>query len=232
MRLPQDLANLLAVAIRDLIWFRNNVRAFLAESGVPTAILIETDAMRRDKRPTIPIIHYVLDRLAENGAEGFAVSRKMLTRMFYWNDLHTVPSDRKEEAIKSLKAFRDGYERFRNQRKYQEEVERASHDDRINRTSIRAIDHERLQSFRAKFDEIFSINDRQQRGNEFQTLMNRVFDYYSEQSKGAFNRTGEQIDGLFYFDKHWYYVEVRWKHEKANAADVSVLRDRAECVRK
>jgi hypothetical protein len=33
---------------------------------------------------------------------------------------------------------------------------------------------------------------------------------------------------LFYFDKHWYYVEARWKDEKANAADISVLRDRAK----
>ena len=58
--------------------------------------------------------------------------------------------------------------------------------------------------------------------------MNRVFAYYSEKSEGAFNRTGEQIDGLFYFDKHWWYVEVRWKADKANAADISVLRDRAK----
>jgi Restriction endonuclease len=228
MRLPQDLANLLAIAIRDVIWFRSSVRSFLAESGVPTGILIETDAMRRDRKATIPIIHHVLDRLAENGAEGFTVSRKMLTRIFYWNDLHTVPADRKDSAVKSLKAFREGYERFRKQNEYQEELERASHEDWVKRSSIRAINHERLQSFRAKFDQIYSMTDRQRRGNEFQSLMNQVFDYYSEQSKGAFNRTGEQIDGLFYFDKHWYYVEVRWKDEKANAADISVLRDRAK----
>jgi hypothetical protein len=35
------------------------------------------------------------------------------------------------------------------------------------------------------------------------------------------------VDGLFYFDKHWYLVEIRWKGEKSNSADVSVLRDRA-----
>ncbi|SRR6266487_215446 len=228
MRLPQDLANLLAIAIRDVIWFQKNVRSFLAESGVASAVLIETDTMRRDKKATIPIIHHVLDRLAENGPEGFAVARKMLTRIFYWNDLHSVPSDRKDSAINSLKAFREGYERFRKQREYQEEVERTSHDDRVKRSSIHAIDHERLQSFRIHFDGIYAMTDRQQRGNEFQALMNQIFDYYSEQSKGAFNRTGEQIDGLFYFDKHWYYVEVRWKDEKANAADISVLRDRAK----
>ena len=39
---------------------------------------------------------------------------------------------------------------------------------------------------------------------------------------------GEQIDATFYFDKHWYYVEIRWKEKKASAADISVLRDRAK----
>jgi hypothetical protein len=228
MRIPQDLANLLAIAIRDVIWFRNNVRSFLAENGVPTSILIETDAMRRDKKATIPIIHHVLDRLGDKGDDGFAVTRKMLTRIFYWNDLHSVPADRKDSAINSLKAFREGYERFRKQHEYQQELERASHEDRLKRSAIHPVDHERLQKFRSEFDRIHSMQDRQQRGNEFQALMNEVFDYYSEQSKGDFNRTGEQIDGLFYFDKHWYYVEVRWKDEKANAADISVLRDRAK----
>jgi len=201
MRLPQDLANLLAIAIRDLVWFHKNVRSFLSESGVPSSILIEADAMRRDKKATIPIIHHVLDRLAENGAEGFAVARKMLTRIFYWNDLHSVSADRKESAVKSLQAFRAGYERFRQQHEYQEEVERASHEDRIKRSVIHTVDHERLRSFRVEFDKVYSMTDRQQRGNDFQALMNQIFDYYSEQSKGAFNRTGEQIDGLFYFDK-------------------------------
>src|SRR5947208_3235872 len=133
MRLPQDLANLLAISIRDVVWFKNNVRSFFAESGVSNAILIETDTMRREKKSTIPIVHHVLDRLAESGAEGFAVSRKMLTRIFYWNDLHTVPADRKDSAVKSLKAFREGYERFRKQLEYQQELELASHNDRIKR---------------------------------------------------------------------------------------------------
>ena len=57
--------------------------------------------------------------------------------------------------------------------------------------------------------------------------MNKIFAYYSERSEGPFERTGEQVDGLFYFDKHWYFVEIRWKADKSNAADVSVLRDRA-----
>jgi len=72
------------------------------------------------------------------------------------------------------------------------------------------------------------MTDRQERGNRFQDLMNRIFSYYCEDSKGDFSRTGEQIDGSFYFDKHWYLVEIRWRKDKATASDVSVVRDRAK----
>jgi len=57
--------------------------------------------------------------------------------------------------------------------------------------------------------------------------MNEIFAYYTSRSDGPFRRTGEQIDGLFYFDNHPYFVEIRWKKEKTKASDISVLRDRA-----
>lgn len=226
MRLPQDIANLLAVTIRDVIWFKGNVQAFLKECGVPKFIML--DVARMQQIPTIKIIHHVLDRLAEKGDEGLPIAQKLLTKMYYWNDLHTIPADRKSQAIESLKALREAYERFKKQREYQEEQERKMHANREERTRMSNLDHSKLQAFRDEFDRIHALPDRQERGNRFQDLMNQIFDYYCEESKGAFNRTGEQIDGLFYFDKHWYYVEVRWQEGKANAADVSVLRDRAK----
>jgi hypothetical protein len=71
------------------------------------------------------------------------------------------------------------------------------------------------------------MTDAQKRGNRFEQLLNKIFKYYSERSEGSFNRIGEQLDGLFYFDKHCYYVEARWKKQKTNAGDISKLRDRA-----
>jgi len=180
MRLPQDLANLLAIAIRDVVWFKKNVQSFLEETGVPKAILLEADAKRREGAATIPIIHHVLDRLADLGTEGFAVEQKMLTRMYYWNDLHSVSADRRSEAVASLKALREGHDRFRGQQEYQAEVEKIAHKDRVERTTIRPVDHARLEAFRVDFDRVHRIVDRQQRGNAFQDLMNQIFDYYSE----------------------------------------------------
>lgn len=127
----------------------------------------------------------------------------------------------------SLKALREAYKRYEAQEDYQKEQERKMHAERAERSRLTKLDHVKLQSFRDEFDCIHALKNRQERGNQFQDLMNKIFDYYCEDSRGPFERTGEQIDGLFYFDKHWYYVEIRWRKDKASAADVSILRDRA-----
>lgn len=224
MSLPQDIANLLAVAIRDVLWFKNSVRPFLIDCGVDASIL---DELPR-KTPTITLVQHVLDRLNAYGSKGDSIARTMLTKMYYWKDLHTVPADRKDAAVRSLKALQDAYKLYEAQRKHQEEQERKMHTDRVERVSMSSLDHEKLQGFRTEFDAIHADTNPQHRGDRFEALMNKISDYYSDDSKGAFRRTGEQVDGLFYFDKHWYYVEIRWKKEKAKAADISVLRDRAK----
>jgi hypothetical protein len=228
MRLPQDIANLLAVAVRDVIWFKTSVCAFLEECGVPRSIMLEVRRMK-GHTPTVKIVHHVLDRLAEQGDEGYDVARRMLTKMHYWKDMHTVPPDRRDVAIASLRALQAGYKRYEDQLRYQQEQrERQMQAERVERSRVSDLDHEKLQSFRDEFDVVHSIADPSERGNRLQDLMNRIFAYYCEESKGGFQRRGEQVDGLFYFDKHWHYVEIRWRKEKATAADVSVLRDRAK----
>jgi len=191
--------------------------------------MLEVGRMQRDSVPTIKIVHHVLDALADKADEGHTIAKQLLTKMHYWNDLHSVQPDRKDKAVASLKELRDAVDRFNAQERFQQEAkEKQMHTARVQRTRLNELDHTRLRGFREEFDRICGISDRQARGNAYQDLMNKVFAYYSEQSRGAFNRTGEQIDGLFYFDKHWYYVEIRWKEAKASAADVSVLRDRAK----
>jgi hypothetical protein len=225
MRLPQDLANLLAVAVRDVIWYKRGVYSFLRECGVPEAIMVEVEQSK--STPTIKIVHEVLDQLNRRGDEGERVVRELLTRMYYWQDMHTVSADRKDQALASLQALRTGYKKYTDRQEQQRRQEREMQREREKRRSLKTLDHDLLRKFRDEFDGIFALPDRQERGNRFQDLMNRIFNYYCDKSRGAFNRRGEQIDGLFYFDTHWWFVEVRWKEEKASAADVSVLRDRA-----
>lgn len=233
MKLPQDLANLLAVAIRDVIWYHGKVDSFLASCGVPKAVMIEVGKLRSEKTPTIKVVHYVLDELDRKGDEGWSAARKMLTDMHYWKDIHSVKADRKDKALASLKELQRAYQQYRSQQEYQDQQQRHEqkmHQQRQNRVTLSRLDHAKLQEFRDEFDKIWIMKNHNQRGDRFEDLMNRIFAYFSDDSKGSFRRVGEQIDGQFYFDKHWYFVEVRWREKKASAQDVSVLRDRAKAA--
>ena len=185
---------------------------------------------RNRKEATIKLIHKVLDELGKKGDEGWTIARKMLTEMYYWKDIHSIEADRKSKAVDSLKELQKAYRQYQSQqeyRKHQEKTEQQMHSDRLQQNQINEIDHAKLNMFRDEFDRIHAIPGAQQRGNEFEKLMNAIFEYYCQDSKGSFSRTGEQIDGLFKLEHHWHYVEIRWRKAKASAADISVLRDRA-----
>jgi len=227
--LPADIANLLAVAIRDVIWFKPSVLSFLDKCGVPKGIMIQVK--RNKNEPTIKLVHFVLGELEGKGDEGWTVARRMLSEMYYWKDVHSIQPERKDKAIASLKELQNAYQKYQSQeefKKQQVKQELTIDKERRSRGAIMPIDHATLQHFREEFDRIHSLADAVERGNQLEKLMNEIFKYYCEDSRGSFNRTGEQIDGLFKLDNHWHYVEIRWKEEKASAKDVSVLRDRAK----
>lgn len=222
MRLPQDIANLLALCIRNLIWYKDSIISFFEECDVPSHIIIQVK--RQKDIPTLKLVPMVLERLYEKGDEGFQIARIMLTKIFYWKDIHSVPQDRKDEAIASLKELQKAYKLYIAQE--QHEREKSTQIEREERLSIKPVDHKVLQDFRDRFDDVFFLEPRE-RGDSFEKLMNDIFSYYFPKAFHGFNRTGEQIDGQFYFDGHWYYIEVRWRDDPAKAADISVLRDRA-----
>src|SRR6185437_5166355 len=114
--LPPDIANLLAVAIRDVIWFKDGVCSFLKACGVPTSVRNEVRQIKHE--PTIKIVRFVLDELGERGEDGDIAAKTMLTKMYYWNDMHSVAEERRDKAIASLKALRESYTRYEAQIKY------------------------------------------------------------------------------------------------------------------
>jgi hypothetical protein len=221
-RLPQDIASLLAHCIRDLIWYKNNIFSFFEDCGVPPSILIE---VRRDRDiATLKLVPTVLARLYEQGDEGFKVAKTMLTKIYYWKDIHSVPAERKDQAVASLRALQQAYKTYVAQQLY--EQEKNSQVERQSRNQVSKLDHRKLQAFRDRFDEIYFLQLKE-RGDEYERLLNEVFQYYFPDVFQSFNRIGEQLDGQFYFDAHWYFVEIRWRKAPASAADIAVLRDRA-----
>lgn len=221
-RLPQDITNLLAHCIRDLIWFKRSIFAFFEDCGVPAPIMIEV--RRQRELATLQLVPMVLERLYEKGDDGFNVARTMLTNIYYWKDIHSVPQERKDQAVASLKALQNAYKTYVAQQRYQQESR--SQIEREQRVQVSKLDHVKLQGFRDRFDQIYFLPPKE-RGDAYEKLLNDVFKYYFPDAFPGFNRTGEQLDGQFYFDAHFYFVEVRWRKDPANAGDISILRDRA-----
>jgi hypothetical protein len=222
LRLPQDISNLLAVCIKNLIWYKDNIYSFFRECEVPNSILVQVK--KRREEPTLKLVPFVLEELYKKGDEGFLIAKKMLTKIYYWKDIHSIPPERKDDAINSLKELQKAYKTHMAQEQYLKEKEAQT--ERERRLEISKIDHRKLEEFRDRFDQIYFMEPHK-RGDAYEILMNDIFKYYFPKAFEGFNRTGEQIDGQFYFDGHWYFIEVRWREQPASAADISVLRDRA-----
>jgi len=182
VRIPQDLANLLAVAIRDVIWFKKAVISFLEECGTPRPVLIEAERMYEEGKNTIPVVKHVLERLTGYSSDGEKPMLQMLTKMYYWKDVYSITDQkRKNRAISSLNELQKAYKKFRDQEDFQKDQEEKMQRDRVDRVRMSELDHAKLQAFRDEFDRIHRIGDAQERGNEFEKLMNAVFDYYCEE---------------------------------------------------
>src|SRR4051794_27826390 len=119
MRVPQDIANLFAVAVRDVLWFRDAVLGLFKDCGVPQAYVVEAKGMYAEKKATIPVVKHVLERCSGGGDEDTAAIRQLLSKLYYWNDLHSIKAERKDAALASLRAFREGHDRYKAQADYQ-----------------------------------------------------------------------------------------------------------------
>jgi Restriction endonuclease len=232
MHISQELANALALSVRDVIWFKPEVKRYLTKSGVPKTILAGAHKDLDNGQVTVKVISSVLEQLETFGNSGELPMRKMLTTMHNWSSFDGIEEPRRSKAKASVKRLQEVYSKFIAQREYDErkdaeEREKKAQDERVQRTQLSSLDHTKLQAFRDRFEKAYILQSERERGDQFETLMNEIFSYYTSRSDGPFRRSGEQIDGLFYFDNHPYFVEIRWKKEKTKASDISVLRDRA-----
>jgi hypothetical protein len=112
MRLPQDIANLLAISIRDVVWYKDRVYDFLKSNQLPPVLLKDTKKLQQEGMPTIKLIHHLFNELDKFGDEGWVTSKRMLTSMYNWKDTYTIEAERKEKAERSLKALRQGCEAY------------------------------------------------------------------------------------------------------------------------
>jgi hypothetical protein len=224
-KLPEILVSRFAVAARDVLWFKPKVLGVFDRAGVPRSIMAE---LRQNKsEPTIKLSHRTVELLEQMGEPGLKVLQTLIREVAEWDDLSHLEPAKRTIAKASQAALKSAVKDYANRRRYLRDREKENQREREAKGQISQLDHARLQSFRDRFDTAFIMKNAQLRGNALEDLINDIFDYYCPKNRGPFRRVGEQVDGNFVFGEHHYFCEIRWRQEKASAADVSVLRDRA-----
>jgi hypothetical protein len=68
----------------------------------------------------------------------------------------------------------------------------------------------------------------QQKGFEFEHLLNELFDVFGLQPRGSFRLQGEQIDGSLDFENHTYLIEAKFQTKPVGQEDLLVFRGKVE----
>jgi hypothetical protein len=68
----------------------------------------------------------------------------------------------------------------------------------------------------------------QQKGFQFEHLLNNLFNIFGLQPRGSFRLVGEQIDGSLDFENHTYLIEAKFQVKPVGQDDLLVFREKVE----
>jgi len=68
----------------------------------------------------------------------------------------------------------------------------------------------------------------QQKGFQFEHLLNNLFNMFGLQPRGSFRLVGEQIDGSLDFENHTYLIEAKFQTKPVGQDDLLVFREKVE----
>lgn len=89
------------------------------------------------------------------------------------------------------------------------------------------VNYKLFQEARADFRHLLELEPHE-RGFEFETFLNKLFEAYNLSPRKSYKKDGEQIDGSFQLNNNTYLVEAKWKKEPIGQADLLVLHGKIE----
>jgi len=92
----------------------------------------------------------------------------------------------------------------------------------------RTVPAQLIEQLHRQFLDVFGETDPKRRGYKFEAFLNEMFHVHGLAPRSSFRVLGEQIDGSFEWHGNTFLVEARWRAQPANAADLLVLRGKAE----
>lgn len=233
---PPELFQLLVDALSKLCKGKKDLLLFIRGAGVPRSLWADLWAKVEQDPDSIykaEIARTVLTRLNERGEAMLGERRELLRRVVEFEDFSTCwPKDQAAAKgyvadIRRIVEVKDSFTRMRQER----DRERREH---MQQQEARAAElrrqKEARERVRQKLYGLFSEDlDPQQRGRDFEAVLNELFQLDGILIRESFRRVGkqgqtvEQIDGVVEIAGHLYLVEVKWHKEPIGVEDVQGL---------
>ncbi len=202
-----------------VFWKKDDVRGLFEVAGVPRS-LIDAQNWQLYK---FKIVSPVLDRL-NNAESGLGPLRRILHETLSFKDgnhlLWCSDGQRlKKEAEESLVRLR-ALVADHDAAKQTEKEEREAIARRKEETNKYRFFNDELTRLKAAFIQFHAKADHNERGYDFEKLLNELFALFDLTPRSPFKRTGEQIDGAFVLDRDHYLLEAKWTKDRINLGDL------------
>jgi hypothetical protein len=220
-KLSSVAINALKNALTAIYWYKSDLRSFLDHTITNKQILSYLDWNDYKRN----ICSRLVDLLVKNEEKTQNDLLKLVYEISNMNDFtHLNQLDDGKEKVKNAKsaveALRQVSKGFLEKIKEQEEIEKRrskAYIEILKKSAVR----DKLEELKKEFYSLVSSTDFQQRGFKLEKLLKELFALFDLDPKASFRITGEQIDGMFTFEKNDYLLEAKWHKDPVgiNALD-------------
>jgi hypothetical protein len=219
----------LAEALRCLYWYKGDLRSFLGRAGVPADVLARLDWANENKRE---LIRQTLDALSRRPDRGTSILSKLLDAVVEQDEFpHLARLDDGERKVRDATRAMARLRELLGRESVAERAERAKAERRTEaerrRTDL-AVRQESIASLASEFARLHGMEERRERGIEFEDFLRRLFALHDLDPRGAFSIKGEQTDGSIRIDTQLFLVEARWREDPTSPDDVRSFRGKVE----
>ncbi|MEX0937358.1 MAG: hypothetical protein WDZ59_05820 [Pirellulales bacterium] len=217
-----NILTALKETVVNVFWTKKDVRALFRRCDVPEPLVHQQDWSAYKYH----IVSPVLDVLNETG-HGLGPMRRILQECLAYNDGEHLlwmsdGAKRKREAERCL-------EHLRLLVKDHDAALRTAEEERLAR--LRNLEEQkrgaafrkRLDAIQNRFYAYCADDDAQSRGYGLEDILYDLFSLFELTLRGAFRRTGEQIDGAFTHRNEHFLLEAKWQKQPCNLNDLRDL---------
>jgi len=220
---PAELFNLLVDTIPLLNRSKKDVIIFFRGAGVPDALLRDVAEAVIYNKSTInkyEIARTVLGRLNERGESTLRERREVLKRVVEFESFESCWDNDRLKAkglvheISKLVNVKDSFTRMKQEKEKADQQRREEYLEKVANANklIKA-----KEQFKEEISALYFNKNPQERGKQFESVLNRLFDTFGILIRDAFTLNGdnkegiiEQIDGVVQLNGDYYLVEMKW----------------------